>query len=115
MLKTPQEYVDTLTGAGKEWLIEFLSYMDETHSSLKPIMYRQRPMYKIGKSYVFFTVAKEHLTVHTLDFDIIEKMKTILPKADFGKGCVKVKFSDANAKPQLKAMCDEVVKKNIDI
>jgi len=69
-------------------------------------------MFKVGKSYVFFTVAKTHFTVHTLDFDIIENMKTLLPKAGYGKGCIKVKFTDKDAKPLLKKMCDEVVKKN---
>jgi hypothetical protein len=112
MLTTPQEYVDTMDSMGKEWLVEFLSYMDKTYSHIQPIMFRQRPMYKVGKSYVLFAVAKEHFTVHTLDFDIIEKMKTILPKSKFGKGCVKVKFTDKDAIPHLKTLCDEVVKSN---
>ena len=40
MLTTPQEYVDTLEGAGKEWLVEFLLYMKDKHSHLSPVMYR---------------------------------------------------------------------------
>lgn len=112
MLTTVQEYVDSLNGQGKEWLVEFLSYMNETHSHLKPIMYRQRPMFKVGKSYVFFTVAKTHFTIHTLNFEIIEEMKKVLPTSAFGKGCVKVKFSNFEAKPLLKEMCDKIVVKN---
>lgn len=112
MLQTPQEYVDTLTGPGRDWLVEFLDYMEEHHPGLPPVMFRQRPMFKVGKSYVFFTVAKEHFTVHTLNFDLIEGLKTALPRAGFGRGSVKVKFADEEAKPVLKALCDEVVRLN---
>lgn len=112
MLTTPQEYVDLLDSPGKEWLAEFLAYMAERHAELEPVMFRQRPMFKVGKSYVLFSVAKEHFAVHTLNFDLIEQTKEKLPRAGYGKGSVKVKFTDAKAKPVLKELCDEVVRLN---
>lgn len=113
MLTTPLEYVETLSGPGCEWLAEFLQYMGSRHPDITPVMFRQRPMFKIGKSYVMFTVAKEHFTLHTLNFDLVEGLKAILPKAEFGKGSVKVKFSDTIAKPVLKGFCDEIIRLNL--
>ncbi len=112
MLTTPKEYADSLDEAGKSWLTEFLQYMDEAHGDIPPIMFRQRPMFKVGQSYVLFSVAKTYFTVHTLNFDLIETLHDTLPRASFGKGCVKVKFSDDAAKPILKALIDEIVRLN---
>ncbi len=111
-MTTPEEYMASLDGEGRIWLAEFLDYMRERHGALQPIMFRQRPMFKVGKSYVLFTVAKEHFAVHTLNFDLIEAIRKDLPKAKYGKGCVQVKFADVAAKPALKALCDEVVRLN---
>ena len=113
MITTPQEYLDSFENDGKEWLAEFLAYMNEKHPDRPITMFRQRPMYKKVESYLnsylMFTASKSHFSVHTLYFDIIEEMKAILPKADFGKGCVKVKYKDAHMKEALKNMCDKVI------
>ena len=113
VITTPQEYLDSLRGAGKEWFAEFWAYMNEMHPEYSITMFRQRPMYKkedsYSKGYLMFTVAKSHFTVHTLYFDIIEEMKNTLPGAEFGKGCVKVKFKDIYMKNSLKGMCDKVI------
>lgn len=112
MFTTPEEYLQSLDSPGQAWLGEFLTYMSDRHRQLAPIMFRQRPMYKIGKSYVLFSVAKEHFTVHTLNFDLIEALRTALPGADYGKGCVKVRFEHAGAKPALRDLIDRVVQIN---
>lgn len=112
MLNTPQDYVDSLEGAGKEWLKTFLDYMHAHHEDIPPIMFRQRPMYKVGESYILFSVAKMHFTVHTLNFALIEQTKAALPRAQYGKGSVKVKFTDMDARPVLMALCDEVIRVN---
>lgn len=109
---SPQDYVDSVPSPGKDWLVEFLGYMDAQYPDLQPVMFRQRPMFKVGESYLLFTVAKEHFTLHTLNFDLIEGVKDKLPRAAFGKGSVKVRFADVDAKPVLKALCDEVIRVN---
>ncbi len=115
MITTPQEYLASAHEQGQRWLAEFFRYMDEKHPDLKITMFRQCPMYKFKKSYldgyIMFTVASQHFTLHTLDFELIEAMKNQLPKARFGKGCVKVKFKDVEAIPVLKAMCDKAVER----
>ncbi len=113
MLKTPQEYLDTLQGPGRDWLEEFLDYMKKEHENITPVMFRQRPMFKVGKSYILFSVAKEHFTIHTLNFELLEDLKNRLPKNSYGKGCIKVKFFQKDAKPILKDFCSNVIKINL--
>ncbi len=113
MLTTPQQYVDSLETPARAWVGEFLAYMAEKYPAFPPVMFRQRPMCKIGASYLLFTAAQQHFTLHTLNFSLIEALKADLPHADYGKGCVKVKFSDVAAKPRLFALCDEVVRVNL--
>ncbi len=112
MLQTPEDYLRSLPEPGSAWLRAFLDYFASHHSDISPIMFRQRPMFRVGKSYLLFSVAKTHFSVHTMNFDLIESLRETLPKADFGKGCVKVKFSDEGAKPVLFALCDEVIRLN---
>ena len=105
MISTPQEYFDSLDKDGKEWISEFFEYMKKNHKEYSITMFRQCPMYKKEssylKGYLMFTANKNHFSVHTLYFDIIEEMKKVLPNADFGKGCVKVKYKDISAKDAL--------------
>ena len=105
MLPSPQAYLDALTGPGREWLAGFLAHMAENHPDIAPVMFRRRPMFKVGKSYVLFTVAKANFNVHTLNFDLIARLKPCLPQASFGKGSVQVKFADVAAKPVLIELC----------
>ena len=102
MITTPQEYLDTLESDAKDWLNEFFTYMGKKHKKQSITMFRQRPMYKKEenylKGYLMFTANPKHFAVHTLYFDIVEEMKSILPEADFGKGCVKVKYKYSNYK-----------------
>ena len=58
-----------------------------------------------------FTANKNHFSIHTLFFDIIEEMKEILPKAEFGKGCIKIKYKNIESKDELKKMCDKVIER----
>ncbi|MBN2005359.1 MAG: hypothetical protein JXA21_18525 [Anaerolineae bacterium] len=115
MINTPEEYLASVGEPGRTWLEEFFAYMREKHPELKITMFRQCPMYKFKQSYldgyVMFTVAKTHFTFHTLDFDLIEEMKSKMPRAGFGKGSIKVKFTDTAAIPELKTLCDRVIER----
>lgn len=115
MITTPQEYLETLGGDAKEWLAEFFEYMGKNYNEYSITMFRQRPMYKKEtsylKGYLMFTANPKHFAVHTLYFDMIEEMKTLLPTAEFGKGCVKVKYKNTDAKAVLKKMCDKVIER----
>lgn len=117
MMETRQQYIDSVSEQGKEWLLEFYNYMDSKYPMLEATIFRQRPMYKFKNSYldgyIMFTIAKTHFTFHTLNFELIEEVKPKLPNADFGKGSIKVKFWDKEAVPILKKLCDKIVKVNM--
>ncbi len=112
MLTTPEQYLESIEGPGRSWLKVFYDYMDKRHPDVAPVMFRQRPMFKVGKSYVMFTAAARHFSVHTMNFELIDEMKQKLPKADYGKGCVKVRFTDDAAIPALEALVDRVIEQN---
>ena len=113
MINNIDEYLEASPDAGKEWLKEFLKYMNKKYPEYNLIMFRQCPMYKFGKSYlegyIMFTTTKKHFVLHILDFEMIEEMKKRLKKAEFGKGCIKVKYDQVESIPLLKEVIDKVM------
>jgi hypothetical protein len=109
---TPQDYLDTLDEPARSWVADLVAYA-ERRSGIDAVLFRSRPMVKLGRTYpegyVLVTAAKAHGTVHAIDFDLVDEMRTILPRAAFGKGSVKVPYDDAAAVPELRAFVDRVL------
>lgn len=108
-MNTVNDYIHSFDGVKKEWLTTFITFMRENFPDIPERISYQMPMYKFNGIYIAFSVAKEHFTFHTLDFDMIEELKVLLPKAKFGKGCTKVKYDDKAAIPVLFDMCRKIV------
>jgi uncharacterized protein YdhG (YjbR/CyaY superfamily) len=106
------DYVGRFDGDKKEWLTTMIGYMRKNHPSLEEIISYQIPTYKFDGQYIAFSVAKEHFTFHTLDFEVIEELKSLLPKAKFGKGSAKVPFSDRAAIPVLFEACERIIERS---
>lgn len=83
--------------------------MRESFPHLQEKISYQMPTYKFNGQYIAFSVAKDHFSFHTLDFEMIEELKMLLPRAKFGKGCAKVRYDDKAAIPILFAMCRKIV------
>ena len=108
-MNTVEEYANRFEGEKKEWLMTFVSYMRETYPQIAEVISYQIPMYKFRKTYVAFSIAKDHFTFHTLDFDQIEALKERLPRAKFGKGSAKIPFNERGYIPVLKETIDRIM------
>jgi uncharacterized protein YdhG (YjbR/CyaY superfamily) len=111
-MPTVNEYVDKFDGVKKEWLILFINFMRENFPSIPETISYQMPTYKFNRKYIAFSVASDHFSYHSLDFEMIEELKSLLPKAKFGKGCAKVSFDDKAAIPILFDMSRKIVARN---
>lgn len=106
------EYINRYEGTQKEWLLTFVTFMREHFPGTQEKISYQMPMFKFGKQYIAFSIAQDHFSFHTVDFDMVEELKGLLPKAKFGKGCAKVKFSDKAAIPILFDMVKKIVERS---
>lgn len=111
-MSTVNDYVNSHEGLQREWLATFVDFMRTTFPDLQETISYQVPTFKFDGQYIAFSVAQDHFTFHTLDFDMIEELKTVLPKAKFGKGSAKVKYDDKEAIPILFAMAKRIVERN---
>lgn len=111
-----EDYIASLPEVPAAWVREFQAYVATTYPWVPLVMFRSVPMFKFGTSYldgyVMFTAAKAHFTTHALEFDLIEELQGRLPSASFGKGSIKVKYTDEAAKPVLYEFVDEVMRRN---
>lgn len=113
MVDTVEEYMAELeTDEQRKWTMTFVSFIRENYPDFEEKISYQIPTFKFGKQYIAFSNAKTHFSVHTLDFELVLEMKERLPHAKFGKGCVKVKFEDDDAIPELFKFCREIVVRN---
>jgi hypothetical protein len=113
VIETPQQYLDTVPEAGRPWLREFWEYVHATYPSQELTMFRQRPMFKFGRSYldgyIMFTAAKSHFATHAIDFDLVQAARQSITGAGGGKGNVSVKYGNEAAKPALRWFVDAVM------
>jgi len=106
-------YIDNFEGDKKEWVVTFVTFMRENYPNIKETISFQIPTYKFNGMYIAFSAkAKEHFTFHSIDFEMIEELKKLLPKAKFGKGCAKVKYEDKAAIPVLFDMCRKIIERS---
>lgn len=112
MADTVEEYVNSFEGEQKEWLTTFVSFMRGNFPDIAEAISYQMPMYKFHGKYIAFSAAKDHFSYHSLDFEMIEELKKLLPKAKFGKGCAKVSFADKEYIPILFDMSRKIVERN---
>ncbi len=110
MIDTIQDYTAQFEGAPREWLDVFIRFMEQNYPHIPGKISYQIPMYRFSGTYIAFSVAKTHFTFHTLDFERIEDLKTLLPKSTkFGKGSAKIRFSETAAQPALLHMCSKII------
>jgi uncharacterized protein YdhG (YjbR/CyaY superfamily) len=103
------DYINSFEGEKREWLATMISFMRQTFPQAKETISYQMPMFKFDGNYIAFSIAKDHFTFHTLDFEMIEELKLRLPKSKFGRGSAKIGFSDRAAIPVLFEMCRKIV------
>lgn len=106
------DYIARFDGEKREWLETFVAFMRETYPELPERISYGMPMWKFGGTYVAFSVARDHFTFHTLDFDVLEALKAQLPGASFGRGSAKVKFAERAAIPVLRQACRTIVERH---
>ena len=109
---TVDDYVNSFEGEKKEWLKTFVTFMRENFPEIQETISYQMPTYKFNRKYIAFSVAKDHFTYHSLDFEMINALKNLLPKAKFGKGCAKISYNDKAAIPILFDMSRKIVERS---
>jgi len=111
-----EQYIESLPEVARSWMREFTEYTATHYPSVPYVMFRGRPMFRFEgtyqKGYVMFTAAARHLTAHALDFDLIVEMKPRFPRATFGRGSIKVLYTDEAAKGPLREFVDEVMRRH---
>lgn len=110
-------YIDGLVGEQKEWMQFFVDYMRKNHSELEEVISFKMPTYKLGsgklRNYIAFSPAKNHFSMHSMDFEYISILKDKLKKPGKGKGCVNVSYSNIDERDILIQGIEEIIKRKI--
>lgn len=108
--------LENLDGNAKEWMDYFVSYMRKHHPDIEEIVSFSIPTYMLSrkpkKNYIAFSFAKNHFSLHTLDFDYIIELKQLLSKSGKGKGCVNVPFEKIEERKILEDAIEKIIERN---
>lgn len=110
-------YINNLDGEHKKWIKTFINYMRKNHSNLEELMYYSMPAYKLEnykktKNFICFSSAKNHISMHTLDFEYIVELKKKLTNAGKGKGCVNIHFDDESVKEIIFNAIEKIISRD---
>lgn len=109
------EYINTLIAIQKEWISFFVEYMRKNHSDLEEVISFKIPTYKLGsgkmRNYIGFSPAKNHFSMHSMDFEYIAILKEKLSKPGKGKGCVNVNYSNIDERDILIEAIEEIIQR----
>ena len=110
MAATVDEFVSAYDGDAREWLDTFVTFMRQNFPETEEVISYQIPTWKFPgkKMYIAVSPAKAHCTFHTLDFEMIEELKGLLPRAQFGKGSAKVPYTERQSIPILFDMARKI-------
>ncbi|MGG7178328.1 hypothetical protein ACQPU1_12075 [Clostridium paraputrificum] len=111
------EYLKTLIGTEKDWVEFFVNYMRKNHSDLEEVISFKMPTYKLGsgklRNYIAFSPAKNHFSMHSMDFEYISLLKEELKKPGKGKGCVNVPYGNEAERSILIDGIDKIISRNV--
>jgi uncharacterized protein YdhG (YjbR/CyaY superfamily) len=105
------DYIEGFEGEKKEWPTTMVRFMRDNYPELQETIFYQIPAFRFDGQYIAFSVAKEHFTYHTLDFEMIEELKARLPGAKFGRGSAKISYTDREAIPVLFDVSRKIVQR----
>lgn len=103
------EFIDGFEGEKKECLTTMVTFMRQNFPEVQETISYQIPTYKFDGQCIAFSAAQDHFTFHTLDFEMIDELKSLLPKAKFGRGSAKIAYADRAAIPILFEMCRKII------
>ena len=110
------EYISQFNNKQAEWLNYFVNYMQLKHSSIDAVISYSIICYYLGsgknKNFVAFSAAKEHFSLHTLDFEYIELLKKQLKKPGKGKACVNIPYNNDFEKPLIMEAIDTLIERH---
>jgi uncharacterized protein YdhG (YjbR/CyaY superfamily) len=109
------EYIQKLSGSERKWMEFFVDYMRRKHSDLEEVISFQMPTYKLGtgklRNYIAFSPAKNHFSMHSMDFEYIAHLREQLSNPGKGKGCVNVPYSNTKERDIIIEAIEEIVKR----
>lgn len=115
--KDVEQYMQSLTGQQKEWTEYFVNYMRQNHPGLEEVLSFQMPTYKLGsgklRNYIAFSPAKNHFSMHSMDFEYIARLKEKLENPGDGKGCVGVSYDNYFEREILTEGIEKIIKRRI--
>lgn len=111
MIKSIDDYRDTLDDLGKEWLDYCLNYLKENHSKYELVLFYKRPVLKINREiFLMMGGGKNHFSIYTTDFEYVEMVKAEKIKGlKFGKSAILFPLNKKEFMPKVISICDDVI------
>lgn len=108
-----EQCIANMPEESKPLIMQFVEWMRTRYPELEEVVSFQMPTFKLGsgenRNYISFNGNKTFVSVHTMDFAMIEKLKPLLAKPGKGKGCVQIGLFDEEGLQTILGALPEIV------
>lgn len=113
------QYLENLE-EGKDREIRILAkYMRENHPNLEEVISFRMPTYILkkgkGRNYISFSAASSHWSMHSLDFEEMERVRGEVKNGGKGKGCVNVSYGDTQGLEIVMRAIERIIKRQKEV
>lgn len=111
MIRSIEDYRETLDDLGKEWLDYVMDYLKENHGAYELVLFYKRPVLKITREiFLMLGGGKNHFSIYTTDFEYVEMIKAEKNIGlKFGKSAILFPLQKKEYMKKALRICDEVI------
>mgnify|MGYP006990035884 CR=1 FL=1 len=114
-MESIQEYINHLDGDAKAWMSEFVNHMETNYPFLEVTMLDNIPTYIFDNTFIAFAANDQHFTLYTHDYYNVDELKSANIKDLFGKGCIRINYTNAESKPILFYLIHKIIGERMDM
>lgn len=108
-LSLVDRYILDLEGQKQAWLNLMVNFMRDYFPDLAESFDYKMPTYKGNGYYIAFAAQKQYFSFYTDATWVLPLIQELVPSTSLGKGCARIRYSNANGLNALMDACKEIV------
>lgn len=108
-----EEFISSLQGIQKEWMENVRDFLKDEFPHLSLVSFYSMPTIKLkGRHFVSFMANNKFFSMHTIDFEMIDKLSAMMKYPDHSKATTRIKYDQQGDFEAMKQIVKEIILRN---